>query len=217
AEAPEASAPLPSISDRVKDLKRQDGFVSFYWDARRGELLLEVPPALGDFLYGSGLAGGAGLVEVTLDRGELGSLGICRFERVGPRILLRQKQSTHTSGAADAEQTRVVEESFPTSILASLPIAAEEGGRVLVDATAFLLAHPEISSALRQAHLGDWKQDLARSALSLERTGAFPKNTEIEAEVTVTSENPPRTVAAVLPDGRTMTLRAHHTFLKLPE
>ena len=215
--AAEASAPLPSISERVRDLKKQEGFVPFYWDARRGELLLEIPATVGDFLYGSGLAGGAGLVDVTLDRGELGSLGICRFERVGPRVLLRQKQTRHMGSAADAEQARVVEESFPTSILASMPIVAEEGGRVLADATAFLLADREIASSLKEAHLGDWKQDLARSALSLDRTGAFPKNTEIEAEVTVTSENPPPAVAAVLPDGRSMTLRAHHTFLKLPE
>ncbi|HEX7252164.1 MAG TPA: zinc-dependent metalloprotease, partial [Thermoanaerobaculia bacterium] len=215
--ATEASGPLPAISERVRDLKKQEGFIPLYWDARRGELLLEIPATLGDFLYGSGLAGGAGLIEVTLDRGELGSLGICRFERVGPRIILRQRQTTHRSGSPDAEQTRVVEESFPTSILASLPIVAEEGGRVLVDATAFLLADREIASTLKQAHLGEWKQDLARSTLSLDRTGAFPKNTEIEADVTVTSENPPPAVAAVLPDRRTMTLRSHHTFLKLPE
>ena len=65
--------------------------------------------------------------------------------------------------------------------------------------------------------MGDWKQDPARCAVALARTGAFPRNTEIEAEVSVTSENPPAAVAAVLPDGRTMTLAVHHTFLKMPE
>jgi hypothetical protein len=206
-----------SISERVRDLERQEGLIPFYWDARRGQLLLEVTAGLGDFLYGAGLAGGAGLLEVSLDRGQLGPLGVCRFERVGPRVLLRQKQTVHRSGVADAERTRVVDESFPSSVLASLPVVAEEGRQTLVDATTFLLADWEIASTLKEAHLGDWKQDLARSAVVLDRTGAFPKNTEIEAEVTLTSENPPRGIAAVLPDRHTMTLRVHHTFLKLPE
>ena len=48
-------------------------------------------------------------------------------------------------------------------------------------------------------------------------SGAFPRNTEIEATQTFTSENPPRALAGLLPDGHTMSLRIHHTFLKLPE
>ena len=52
--------------------ERHDGFLPFYWDARKGQLLLEIPPGGGELLYGSGLAGGAGLLEISLDRGEMG-------------------------------------------------------------------------------------------------------------------------------------------------
>ncbi len=207
----------PSISERVKDLSRHDGFLPYYWDARKGQLLLEVSRWNEDFLYGAGLAGGAGLLDVSLDRGQLGDLGICRFERAGPRVLLHQKQATHRSGVADGERARVVEESFPSAVLASLPIVAEEGGRVLADATAFLLADTGVLPLVKQAKLGDWKQDAARSAFVFDRSGAFPNNTEIEAIATFTSENPPRAFTGVLPDGHTMSLRLHHTFLKLPE
>ena len=207
----------PTLAERVKDIPRHEGFLPFYWDARKGQLLLEILPGMGEFLYGSGLAGGAGLLDISLDRGQLGELGVCRFERAGPRVLLHQKQMTHRSGAADRERTRVVEESFPSAVLASLPIVAEEGDRVLVDATAFLLADTGILPNLKQAKLGDWKQDTARSALHLDRSGAFPRNTEIEVIATFTAENPPRAFAGVLPDGRTMSLRLHHTFLRLPE
>jgi len=207
----------PSIAERAKDLVRHDGFLPYYWDARKGQLLLEVSRWYSDFLYGVGLAGGAGLLDVSLDRGQLGDLGICRFERAGPRVLLHQKQATHRSGASDGEGTRVVEESFPSAVLASLPIVAEEGDRVLADATAFLLADTAVLPLIKQAKLGDWKQDAARSALHFDRSGAFPRNTEIEVIATFTSENPPRAFAGVLPDGHTMSLRLHHTFLKLPE
>jgi hypothetical protein len=91
-------------------------------------------------------------------------------------VLLHQKQMTHRSGVSDPERSRLVEESFPSAVLAALPIVAEEGDRVLADATAFLLADTDILAALKAAHLGEWKQDTARSALNFERTGAFPKN-----------------------------------------
>ncbi|HKC84048.1 MAG TPA: DUF5117 domain-containing protein, partial [bacterium] len=207
----------PTLAERARDLARHDGFLPYYWDARKGQLLIEVSRWNEEFLYGSGLAGGAGLLDVSLDRGQLGELGVTRFERAGPRVLLHQRQTTHRSDAASAETARVAEESFPSAVLASLPIVAEEGDRVLADATAFLLADTGVLPLLKQAKLGDWKQDLSRSALNFERTGAFPKNTEIEAIATFTCENPPRGFAGVLPDGHTMSLRLHHTFLRLPE
>jgi hypothetical protein len=208
---------MPSIASRAKGLKRFDGFLPFYWDARRGQLLLEISRWNEDLFHGSGLAGGAGTLDISLDRGQESNLELCRFERVGPRVLLRQIQMTHRSGVADPERSRAVEESFPSAVLASMPVVAEEGHRVLADATAFLLADTDIVPALKQAKLGDWKQDASRSALSLSRSGAFPKNTEIEATLTFASENPPRSIAEVLPDGHTMSLTVHHTFLKLPE
>lgn len=212
----QADAPV-TIAVRAAGLERHDGFVPYYWDAAKGQLLLEVSGADEDLLYGAGLAGGAGLIDVVLDRGQLGGLGLCRFERVGPRVLLRQIQTTHRSGVADKERSRVVAESFPTSVLASLPVVAEEGKRVLVDATDFLLRDTFVAATLKQAKGGDFHQDMARSALEFDRTGAFPVNTEIEATLTFAAENPPSATAAVLPDGQTMSLRIHHTFLKLPE
>jgi hypothetical protein len=214
--APAVDAP-PGLAVRTQGLERHDGFLPYYWDARSGQLLLEVGRWGEDFLYGVGLAGGAGLIDVVLDRGQIGDLGLCRFERVGPRVLLRQRQTTHRSGTSDREQSRVVEESFPTSVLASLKIEAADGDRALVDATDFLLHDTEIAATLRQGRLGDWRQDTARSALQFEGSGAFPRNTELEAVLTFTSEAPPPPVAAVLPDGRTLSLRVHHTFLALPE
>lgn len=208
---------IVAISERVRDLARHDGFVPYYWDARRGQLLLEIARWKEDFLYGSGLAGGAGTLEISLDRGQFGDLALCRFERVGPRVLLHQLQVAHRSGVADPERARVVTESFPSAVLAALPIVAEDGDRVLVDATSFLLADTLILPQLKRQKLGDWRQDVARSALSFDRTGAFPKNTEIEVTATYTSDNPPPSIAVVLPDGHTMSLRIHHTFLKLPE
>jgi hypothetical protein len=214
--APVLAAPETVVAAATAGLARQDGLVPFYWDAGKGRLLIEVVPDE-EMLYGVGLAGGAGLLEVSLDRGQLGDLGLVRFRRVGPRVVLEQRQTGHRSGVADRERTRVVEESFPSSVLAGFDVLAADGARLLVDATDFVLRDALVLPALRAAKLGEWKHDAARSVLRLDRTGAFPRNTEIEALLTFTSDAPPSAVAAVLPDGRTLSLTVHHTFLKLPE
>src|SRR5262245_31562018 len=123
-----ADAP-PSIASRTTGLTRHDGFVPFYWDTAKGRLLLEVAHPGEDLLYGVGIAGGAGVIETFLDRGQLGNLGLVRFERVGPRVLLRQLQTAHRSGIQDSERARAVAESFPSAILAALDVAAEDPDR----------------------------------------------------------------------------------------
>jgi len=217
ARSEEAPKALPTITERGASLQRFDGFVPILWDARQGQLLLVVEPGGGEFLYGVGLAGGAGILEAGLDRGQLGDLGLCRFERVGPRVLLRRLQTTHRAGSDNPEQRRVVAESFPSSILAAFPVVAEEGDRVLVDATAFVLEDRFVAAILKDADQGAWHQDRDRSAVDFGRTGAFPRNSEIEATLTFTTDAPPAAIADVLPDGRTMSLQVHHTFLALPE
>ena len=112
------AAPAPTehatIADRARGLTRQDGFLPYYWDARKGQLLLEISRFGEEFLYGAGLAGGAGTLEVSLDRGQLGRRSASAASSAsGPRVLLVQIQTTHTSGADDPERTRVVAESFP--------------------------------------------------------------------------------------------------------
>ncbi len=213
---PASSAPLPSIAARTAGLARHEGFLPYYWDARQGRLLVEVARWGEDFLYGAGLAGGAGTLAVGLDRGQLGGLGLVRFERVGPRALLRQVQTDHRSGAGGTESARAVAESFPSAVLAAWPIVAEDGTRALCDASDFVLADTFVVAALEQARQGRWRGDVARAALQLERTGAFPLNTEIETLQTFVSDDAPAAVRDVLPDGRTLSLLVHHTFRALP-
>jgi hypothetical protein len=206
-----------TLAQRVQGLTRQDGFLPLYWDAQKGQLLMEVARPGELFLYAVGLAGGAGVPEVDLDRGTLGEAALCRFERVGPRVLLHRLQTTHTSGVGDAERTRAVAESFPSAILAALPIVAEEKGRLLVDATDLVLRDTVVLRALRGAGAGSFTQDVSRSALRVERTGAFPRNTEAEAALTFAADDASPALRAALPDGRTMTLLVHHSFLALPD
>ncbi|MCS6913159.1 MAG: zinc-dependent metalloprotease [Myxococcales bacterium] len=209
--------PGARFGGRTTGLVRQDGLFPLYIDARQGRVLMEVERLGEEFLYGTGLAGGAGLAEAHLDRAQLGDLAVCRFERADGRLLLHQVQTAHRASVRDPAQQRAVEESFPSSIRAALPIVAEEAGVLLVDATELALRDPQVMAHLHRAQLGEFHLDRERSAVLLERTGSFPRNTEIEALLTFAADRPARAVAQVMPDERTLTLRVHHTFMRLPE
>ncbi len=212
-----AAAPARTIAAQTAGMERHDGFIPFYYDAHTGRLLLEVQHLDQDFLYLSTLATGLGSNDLGLDRGTTGADALVRFERFGPRVLLI-RQNTRYRATADSLQAHSVEESFATSTLAGMPIVAEEGGRLLVDATDFVLQDVMgVSSTIQRQKQGAYRLDRNRSAIYPSHTKAFPKNTEIETLLTFASDAPGREVARHAPDADALTLREHMSFVELPD
>ena len=60
AQQPQRETKEVDLSTRTAGLQRADGFVPYYWDAKKGELLFELSPAALDheFLYFTALASG---------------------------------------------------------------------------------------------------------------------------------------------------------------
>jgi len=175
-----------SIEDRVVGLQKLDGYFPLYWDERAGALLVEIPRFDTDFLYTTGLAAGLGSNDIGLDRGAGGSGRIVRFERVGSKVFLLQPNQSFRSSSPNPLERRSVEESFATSILWGFTVAAETGGRVLVDATDFLLR--DVTGAASALRPGTYRVDRTRSAFYMPHTKAFPKNTEIAMTLTFVNE-----------------------------
>jgi hypothetical protein len=214
-----SAAAQPSISEYTKGMEKRDGYFPLYWDGEQGRLLLEIPRVGEEFLYLTSLATGLGVNGLGLDRGMIGEEAVARFERVGPRVLFVLKNPRfRATGDANEALVRSVEESFPTSTIASFEVLAEKGGRVLVDATPYFLSDVmDVVGRLRRGEEGEFKLDRERSVIYLPRTKAFPINTEVEAALTFVSDRPGRRVRAHAPDGRAITLREHHSFVKLPD
>jgi hypothetical protein len=209
--------PATRIADRTGGAQRADGYIPFYWDAARGRVLLEIPALGEDVLYYVSAASGAGSVELPFDRGILTS-GVIRFERSGPRVLVVQQNLDYRAVGGSPAQVENVRDSFASSVLAGLPVEAEEGGRVLVDATPlFMRDAANVEGRLRAANQGAFRFDAGRSAFYPQRMKAFPQNTEIETFATFAADNPGMLVNNVTPDGRSFTLRIHHSFLKAPD
>ena len=113
-----------------------------------------------------------------------------------------------------------MKQSFAQSVLWGFTVAAESpDGRVLVDGTDFFLHDGHgVADRLMNLKQGAYRVDAARSAIALDDTKAFPKNTEVEAELTFTTDAPPKGeyVRNVTPDPHAMTVRERTSFIELP-
>lgn len=206
------------IAERTSKLDRMDGFVPVSWDAEEGKILLELPPSGTELIYQTSLAAGVGSNPIGLDRNQLGDTRLVRFDRVGKKVLMVQPNQRFRAVNGSAGEQRAVQESFATSIIWSFPLEAESNGRLLVDATSFFLrdAHG-VADRLRDTNQGQYSVDANRSAIYLPNTKVFPKNTEVEATITlVTSGRPGPLVRSVTPSPEAITVRQHHSFVELP-
>ena len=171
-----------------------------------------------EMIYQVSLASGVGSNPIGLDRGQLGRTYLVRFDRTGPRVLMVQPNLRYRAVEGSSGEQRAVEESFASSVLWSFPVETETAGRLLVDATSFFLrdAHG-VARRLRETNQGSYSVDASRSAIYLPRTKAFPKNSEIEAVITLTTtDRPGRLVSSVTPTPEIVTVRQHHSFVELP-
>jgi hypothetical protein len=203
---------------KTAGLTKIDGYIPLFWDAKTGRMLLEISRFNQEFLYQVSLPAGLGSNPVGLDRGQLGRTFVVYFERIGPKVLLMQPNYRYRALSRDEAERRAVADSFARSALWGFRVEAEKDGRVLVDATQFLLrdAHG-VAERLRGARQGNFRPDESRSAFYLPRTKGFPKNTEVETIVTFAGDEPGRLVASVTPTANSVTVREHHSFVELPD
>ncbi|MFL5582254.1 MAG: zinc-dependent metalloprotease [Gemmatimonadaceae bacterium] len=214
-----AGAPASSIAARTAGAERRDGFVPVYID-RGGRVLLELPRDSARMLMLVSLATGLGSNPVGLDRGANAGEYVVRFDREGDRVLVVFENWSYRSSAADnPDHQRSVAESFPPSTVAALPLQAAEGGRLLVDATDFLLRDwADVTRTLGRAGQGTYNVDRQRSSVYRPYTRAFPDNTELDASLTFAAANlPGRIVEQVAPHGSAITLRQHVSLVRLPD
>jgi hypothetical protein len=178
-------ARIPSIEERTAGMRKIDGYFPLYWEERTGNLYLEIPRFDADFLLATGLAAGLGSNDIGLDRGQEGGGKVVAFQRIGPKVMLVQGNESFRSSSPNAAERRSVEDSFAKSILWGFTVAAESNGRALVDATDFFVRDGNSSGGSLG---GTYRIDRTRSAIYLERTKAFPKNTEVEVTLTFANE-----------------------------
>ena len=136
---PPARAAPPSIETKTAGMQKLDGFVPLYWDEAEGRVYLEIARFGVEMLHSNGFASGLGSNDIGLDRGALAGSRIVTFERVGPKVLLVQPNYDFRASSTNPEEVRAVRDAFARSVLWGFTVAAESEGRVLVDATEWLV------------------------------------------------------------------------------
>jgi len=217
---PALAQAAPAISTKTAGMRHMDGFFPLDWDARTGKLYLEIGSFNRDFLLLDQLPYGLGSNDLGLDRGQLGHGKVVRFYRSGNKVLLIEQNLEYRSSSSDPAERLDVEQSFARSVLWGFPVEAEEGDKVLVDATGFFLrdAH-NVGETLQKAKQGDYNLDLNRSAIVPEDTKNFPLNTEVQAMLTFAPKGlvTGKLVGTVTPDAHAVTVEEHTSLIQLPD
>ena len=213
AQQPSSQTPaLPTIAAKTAGLERRDGFVPIVLDRRTGSVWLELPVEGTRLLLCTSLATGLGSNPVGLDRGRAGRCDVAHLQPAGPvQVVVLENWSHRSTFPDNPAHSRSVEEAFAPSTVASLPLLAQEGDRVLVDAAELLRRDwNDVTGALAAADQGSYGLGGKRSYVYEPSTRAYPRNTELDMALTFEArDRPGRIVSAIVPDGRAFTLRQH--------
>ncbi|MFM9836842.1 MAG: zinc-dependent metalloprotease [Cyclobacteriaceae bacterium] len=219
-EPPPASATpaVTTIEGKVSGMKKYAGFFDFYYDEKQDKVFLLIDKWDTEFIYVESITAGIGSNDIGLDRNQLGGERIVKFERKGPKVLMTQPNQFYRAISTNAAERKAVEESFAQSVLWGFKVEVEEQGKVLVDASDFLLqdAHGVIGR-LKATKQGSYSLDKTRSAFYLPRTKNFPRNSEFEVTLTFTGEPTGAFIESVTPTPSIVTVREHHSFVQLPD
>ncbi len=215
-----AQTKLPTIEEKTNGLKKYEGYLNFYWDENAGKIWLEIDKLDSEILYQTSLPAGLGSNDIGLDRGLLGSTSVVKFIKTGRRVLMVQPNYDYRAVTKDAAERRAVEQSFAQSALWGFTVEAESNGRVLTDATDFMLRDAmKVANRIKASQQGSYTLEKSRSAVYLPRTKNFPQNTELEATVTFVNNDgiAGAYVQSVTPATEAITVRIHHSFVQLPD
>lgn len=210
-----------NIASKTTGFERREGFVPAYVDAESGKLLLELPRDSMRALLMISQATGLGSNPIGIDRGASADDHVVRFEREGDRVHVVLENWRYRSSARDnTDHQRTIREAFPASTIAAMTLLAEEQGRLLVDATDFVLRDwTDVIGTLARSQQGNYTLARDRSGINRAVTRGFADNTEIDLNLTytVSSGRPGGIVSQMVPDGRAFTLRQHLTLHRLPD
>ena len=204
-----------SVLEKTQTYK---GFFDFNYHPEKDAIYLTVKALDQEFLYVNSLSAGMGNNDIGLDRGQLGNERLVSFSKSGNKLMLIQPNLRYRSTSSNPLEQRSIKEAFAKSVLYGFPIVESTKEGHVIDLTPFLMqdAHG-VAKRLKQLKQGNYTVDQSRSAVSLERTKAFPKNIEFDMMLTFTGTAEGSLVRSVTPTPDAITVHQHHSFVALPD
>jgi hypothetical protein len=214
-----ASSPPPSPSPSsydtfVKGATVKPGLIPVI--EKGGKVYLEIAPSqLGaDFIETAVPATGFGGFGPAPGEPYIAPARILRFERYGDNVVLRWP-NTYAVAANGSAQRVGVDQSLPNSIVAVVPIAAQDDSHIVIPAAAFLGDVGNLADGLQDATKNPahaYHLDAAKSFFLA--TKAFPQNDVLRIDQTWTSASPDLLDNA--PDPRSLEVRITYNVIQAP-
>ena len=176
----QAHAAIKSIEEFTEKMNHFPGYFSFFYDTQNGNVYLKVDKLEQQFLLQHSLPYGVGSNDIGLDRGQLGGTYLVQFERFGNKVMLRAVNTYYRANTSNLAEQQSVKEAFASSILAGFKVVAQDDNAALIDYTPYLLSYVHgVSRTLAARKQGQFSLDESRSAVFMNRSKAFVKNTEL--------------------------------------
>lgn len=211
---------LISFSQGLKDKKltNYNGFFNFYYEEAQDKIYLQVKDLDKEFLYVNSLSNGIGSNDIGLDRGQLGDDRVVKFQKAGNKLLLIQPNQSYRAITDNEQERKSIEQAFAKSVIFGFKIVETNEDGIIIDITPFLMQDTHgVINRLKRSKEGSYKLDASKSALSLERTKAFPKNVEFDVLLTFSGQPSGRNLRSVTPTASLVTVNQHHSFIELPD
>jgi hypothetical protein len=169
---------------------------------------------------------GADFIETSVPSSGLGGFGpapgepyvaparILRFERYGNQVVLRWP-NTYAATSRDSPQREGVIQSLPDSVVAVVPIAAQDDERVVIPASPFLGDVADLGASLREAvknPMHAYHLDPSKSFFIAAK--AFPENDVLRVDQTWASAEPDKLDNA--PDPRSVEVKIAYNLIQAP-
>lgn len=209
------------VSENLTEAKKHLGFFDFRYEEATGKLFLYVDKTNQieqEFLYINSLSAGIGSNDIGLDRGQLGDERLVYFKKMGNKLMLIQPNLAYRSSAENKLEQQSIAQAFAKSVLYGFTIHKTTATHYVLDITSFLLQDSHgVAQRLQATQQGNFKIDTQRSAIALERTKNFPKNTEFDVMLTFSGTPKGSWIRSVTPSPNSVTVHQHHSFVALPE
>ncbi len=203
--------------------ERQDGLIPLLVDRAGGRVLAQLPPPDAEgvmirVVHHSLIREGTGSPATQMDRSKFGPSRILRFIRAGQRVIAQYESVDFTGSASAAERAGATQSFANSSVWSGEVVSVLADGSIIIDLSGFLTRDAwSMGEYLNRAGQGAFRQNTALSLVEAASARSFADNVEVDATVTFDVDNAGREIRAITPDPATMTIRLHHSFLRLPD
>ena len=219
AKSEDKKGPFKPWDEALKDTKPVEGLLRMHQHRDRS-LFLELKPDQLDHDFGLVIHLSRGAGDLDLHQGlPLGDTELIRFRRVGDQVWLYRMNPRFTAEAGSPMRASL-DGNTGNSVVASFKIESEDttSKALLVNLTGFLLSDYADLGENMKFYFKDRSPSLDKERSAVARVMGFPRNVEIDADLTYRAPDYPAFGdAAALGDYRSIPTTLRYSFFALPD